>query len=49
MSAQGLLFSLGSSYLLVAKEVEQDQVIKGVWATFVTTHDVVCFSVFIVE
>ena len=49
MSAQSVLFSLSSRHLLVAKEVEQDQVIKGVRATCIPSHDVVGFSVFIIE
>ncbi len=33
----------------MAKEVEENQVLKGVRATFIPSHDVVRFSVFIIE
>ncbi len=49
MSVQSVLLSLSSSHLLVAKEVEEDQVIKGVRATFIPSQDVACFRVFIIE
>ncbi len=49
MAARSLLLSLSSSHLLMAKEVKENQVLKGVGTPFIPSHDVVCFRVFIIE
>ncbi len=47
--SQRALVSLVGSHLLVAKKVEEDQIIECVWSTFIPPHDMVCFVVFIIE
>src|SRR5579864_3206242 len=43
------LFELCGSDLLVAKEVEQHQIVEGVSSAFIPSHNVVFFIAFVIE